>query len=339
MNANADRLGPYLDERLPGRGELVINTLRGGLSNELLTLGRANQPDLRWVLRRPPGLAAANGAHDLLREARILQALDGTDVPHGHPLLICDNLDVLGVPFFVLPFYDGLILRRGLPDTYNDEAGRTGVWHSLIDSLVKVHGVQPTRAGLPARELTADHNARQLNRWLKALDGYDHREVPQLREAGRALAQNPPAPQRICLIHGDFGFHNVLFERAEPRVQVILDWETATAGDPLVDLAHFLSAWLQGNAHRRWFGARPEIDLSDFPPASVLADRYSASTGLSLDRLDWYLAFSRLRIAVILEGAYGRYVRGENPRPEHAALGDRVVNIADQALAIIGSET
>lgn len=334
----AARLTEYLDGVLPGSGELTVAALSGGLSNELLVISRAAQPGQRWVLRKPPAGTGGDGAHDVLREAKILSALDDTDVPHGHVLTACADTTVLGVPFFVMPYYDGLLLRRELPADFDEDAGRTVMWHSLIDTLASVQAVEPSAVGLETRHPGADYNARQLDRWLNVLAGYKHRRIPQLEEVGRRLSADPPAPQKISLIHGDYGLHNVLFERDEPRVQVILDWETAKGGDPLVDLAHFLSAWLRGDDHRRWFGARPELDLSGFPPASVLAGRYAAAAGVSIDRLDWYLAFARLRIAVILEGSYTRFIRGGNRRADHATLGDRVINIADQALAITRGE-
>ena len=332
------RLTEYLGRVLPGTGELTVAALSGGLSNELLVISRAGEPGPRWVLRKPPAGAGGDGAHDVLREAKILSALDGTDVPHGHVVAACDDTGVLGVPFFVMPFYDGLLLRRELPAEFDNDVGHTVMWHSLVDTLASVQTVEPSAVGLETRHSGADYNARQLDRWLKILAGYQHRRIPQLGEVGRWLSADPPAPQRISLIHGDYGLHNVLFERGEPRVQVILDWETAKGGDPLVDLGHFLSAWLRGDDHRRWFGARPELDLSGFPPASVLAGRYAAATGISVDRLDWYLAFARLRIAAILEGSYARFLRGDSKRTDFAALGERVTNIADQALAITCGE-
>jgi len=45
-----------------------------------------------------------------------------------------------------------------------------------------------------------------------------------------------PDPQ--CLVHGDFKLDNLVWERGQPRVAAVLDWEMCAAGHPMADLAN-----------------------------------------------------------------------------------------------------
>ena len=60
------------------------------------------------------------------------------------------------------------------------------------------------------------------------------------------VADVVPAP-RLCLLQGDFGFHNMLVDG--PRVTALVDWEAATIGPPARELS---AAWSAATALIAW---------------------------------------------------------------------------------------
>src|SRR5882724_9794012 len=87
----------------------AIELIAGGRSN--LTYRLDFGSSARLVLRRPPLGHVLPTAHDMSREFRVLTALHGTDIPVPAPLAICADLDVIGAPFYVMEYVDGLVLR------------------------------------------------------------------------------------------------------------------------------------------------------------------------------------------------------------------------------------
>ena len=101
-----ERLGAWMDEiGLDGKGEpLEERFLSGGSQNEIYELRRG---DLHCVIRIPPPYAPADRDSGILREWRIVEALDGTDVPHTAAVAMCDDASVLGRTFYLMGFVDG----------------------------------------------------------------------------------------------------------------------------------------------------------------------------------------------------------------------------------------
>jgi aminoglycoside phosphotransferase (APT) family kinase protein len=145
--------------------------------------------------------------------------------------------------------------------------------------------------------------------------------------------------QRPALIHGDYGLHNVLYDPDQPiRLAAVVDWETATIGDPLIDLGYLLGLWLEGDEPARWFATALPYDISGFPPRRDLAERYAARTGLDLTDIRWYRSVAQLKVACILEGLYARYRSGGADNPALARFETIVPNHAEYALAIARGE-
>src|SRR5579884_1860037 len=108
-----EKLSRYLAERIPGEeAPLQIERIRGGHSNETFYITRGSQ---QWVLRRPPRGPLLPTAHDVLREYRVLKALNETDVPTPHVLLACEDTDVIGAPFYLMERVHGIVIRETLP--------------------------------------------------------------------------------------------------------------------------------------------------------------------------------------------------------------------------------
>src|SRR5262245_63835650 len=108
-----DRLEAYLVATLPGvSGPVSVQQFPGGYSN-LTYLVRAGERE--WVLRRPPVGAAVRGGHDMLREHRLLKRLSPVYPRAPRPVAACEDLSVLGAPFYLMERVRGVILRRTTP--------------------------------------------------------------------------------------------------------------------------------------------------------------------------------------------------------------------------------
>ena len=329
-------LRAWVGDRLPGEGPFTIRRTTKGLSNEMFLLARSGH---HWMLRRPPRTVNAKGAHDMARELRVLRALEGTAVPHARGLLLCEDPAVLGAPFYVMERVTGVGLYDGVPAALDRPGARPRIGHELVDALAELHLVDWEAAGLGDFGRPDTFTARQVARWTRQLDSYRVRDLPDLDAAGTWLEARVPTMPRATLVHGDYGLHNVMYAPSLPvELVAVVDWETATIGDPLVDLGYLLSLWLEGDEPARWTASALPYDSAGYPPRAELAARYAERTGADLAALDWYRAVGQFRVACILEGAYARHLAGRADDPSMASLRERVPNHAAYALAITRGE-
>lgn len=301
------RVPHWLAAHVPGlRPPVGFARMPGGRSN--LTYLVTDATGVRRVLRRPPLGSHAATAHDVLREARLLDGLAG-EVPVPAVLAVCADDTVTGAPFVVLEYLDGLVLRdpAGVEASLG-VAQRRLVGPALIDAMVALHRVAPDRVGLGALSARRDHVARQLRRWYENWRRGGTRELPDLEVAHARLAESVPEQRRTAVVHGDYRLDNCVLG---PSVAVrgILDWELTTVGDPLVDLGQFLVYWAEpADDHTALY--TPPTRVPGFSTRAELAERYCAATGEDPAALDYYLAFSWWKTACIVEDVYTRVRRG-----------------------------
>jgi aminoglycoside phosphotransferase (APT) family kinase protein len=300
------RLTGWFDRQLPGlrAGELDAEVIAGGRSN--LTY-RLTDGTSTWALRRPPMGHVLPTAHDMAREFTVISALHGSAVPVPEPIALCADRDVLGEPFYLMSFVDGIVLER--PDLVPDPATAIRASELLVDTLVALHAVDPDRIGLRDFGRPEGFLQRQVGRWHKqfqasAPDGSDlETEVVQ------QLAERLPESARMSIVHGDYRLTNVLYASDFSRIAAVVDWEMATLGDPLTDLG------LLYVYHER--SGTADAVMPDFPSSQgflgpdQLLERYAARTGQQLDELDWYIAFGYFKLAVIAAGIHARYLQGK----------------------------
>jgi aminoglycoside phosphotransferase (APT) family kinase protein len=142
-------------------------------------------------------------------------------------------------------------------------------------------------------------------RWLAQLDRCRTRELPELDFLSRWLEANRPAMSPAAIIHGDYSPFNVMVAPDAPaRLAAIVDWDTGTIGDPLLDIGHLLARWTER-------GEEPIIDVQaggtvGYPSRAEMASRYAERTGRDLGALAYYEVLALFKLAVILEGTYAR---------------------------------
>jgi aminoglycoside phosphotransferase (APT) family kinase protein len=309
------RLSHWLDQTgLPGAGAVLeCRYLSGGSQNEIYELRRG---DLHCVMRIPPVTAPPDRDKGILREWRIIEALDGTIVPHTKAVAVCTDPSVLGRTFYLMGFVDGwspMGLKGGpwpAPFDYDVQA-RQGLAYELIDGIAKLSTVDWRARGLGDLGRPDDFHERQVDRWLKFLDRIKKREIPGLVEASEWLRRHRPLDYIPGLMHGDYQFANVMYQHGGPaRLAAIVDWEMGTVGDPKLDLAWVVQSWPeQTTGGEGAIGGY--VDLRGMPSRTQLLARYAEVSGRQVDDIDYYVILAKWKLAIVLEQGYQR--AGDSP--------------------------
>jgi len=277
---------------------------------------RVTLTDRTVILRRPPPGPLPPRAHDVLREHCVLSALAAVGtVPVPRPIVACDDPSVIGAPFFLMEALAGDAVRFELPPALAaaPPATRHTIGMQVVDALVAIHAVEPAAVGLGDFGPPSGYVARQIRRWRGQLDHARVRPVPDLDWTADWLERSqPPEPERVTLVHGDYRLDNTIFTlEPPPRLLGVVDWELATLGDPLADLGWLLAFWREPTDPPPHLPILSSVmDQPGFPNRAQLAARYAEQTGRQLPDLTYYMVFAMWRMAVLLEGHWARHVRG-----------------------------
>jgi aminoglycoside phosphotransferase (APT) family kinase protein len=265
----------------------------------------------RVVVRRPPLGNVLESAHNVVREHRIVHALQHTDVPVAPTLGVCDDTDVIGAPFFVMDHVDGGVLHsiddvdRVAPRTdQRMQAGRT-----LVRALAALHQVDIDDVGLGDLSRRTGYLDRQLRRWQQQWEASRTRDLPEMDRLYDWLIEHRPDPSpETRIVHGDFRLGNAILN-PDGSVAAMLDWELCTLGEPMADLAYLMRSWVAPDEP-----ASPHLEpptrAGGFPSREELVAEYAAATGRSVTDLDYWMAFNAWRSAAIAEGVLRRYLDG-----------------------------
>ncbi len=274
---------------------------RIGLGQSNLTYLVSHQAEGRWVLRcRPAGPLLAS-AHDIGREARILSALERTDVPTPRVLGVTGEPDA---PLVLVEYVDGVVVDRMSVARELAPDLRRGIALSMVSTLAKVHAVDLTATGLIDVASHKPYAQRQLRRWSGQWEASKTRELPALDRLTARLHDAAPEQLELTLVHGDFHLRNVITDPADGSVRATLDWELSTLGDPLADLGTLLAYWpSSGEATAGGFDASA---LPGFPEREELVSAYVAQTGRDPSALGFWHALGLWKVAIIAEGIVRR---------------------------------
>lgn len=331
---NEENLRRYLAQHFPGEdAPLAIERISGGHSNETFFIRRGVQ---EWVLRRPPRGPLLPTAHDVLREYRVLHALNTTNVPTPRVLLACEDTGIIGAPVYLMERVPGIVIREELPSYGADAAGRRAISKALIDALAALHSADWQAIGLATLGKPEGYLERQLRRWMGQLDRSRQRPLPDLDAVTTWLTEHLPVSGPATIVHGDYRLDNAIYASDEPRVAAIVDWEMATIGDPLADLGYLLSSWQEaGDAQSVIMSRLVQVTtLPGFMSRAEVAAYYSEQTGRPVRDLAFYEALAIWKLAILLEGSYARHRAGTTDDPFFATLDQGVPSLAQQALSI-----
>lgn len=318
MNANMnaewtpqtlDALARFLHERGLCTGDLDVKRIGDGHSNLTFLVSDGAH---RVVIRRPPPPPTPPGAHDMLREARLVDALRDTPVPVATVLATAQAGEVIDVPFYVMSFVEGAVVTTSTPAPLDRPGTRRRIGEALIDTLADLHAVDWRAAGLGDLGRPEGFNARHLRRMGRLVADADGSPPPHFEAAEAWLSAHVPPESGAAIVHNDYRIGNVMLAPQAPgRIAAVLDWELATIGDPLFDVGYFLASVPEPDGPRT-----PTEDMGTamteegYPTRKELADRYADRTGRDLANLDWYTALAFWKLAVLYEYSRRRTVRG-----------------------------
>jgi aminoglycoside phosphotransferase (APT) family kinase protein len=287
------------------------------------------------VLRRPPRGPLPPSAHDVLREARLLRALEPTQVRTPRVLAVCEDPATIGAPFYLMERVDGDVITDLMPPALDSPVQRARVADELIDALVELHAVDYATVGLEGFGKPTGYLERQLRRFLGLWEHNKTRELDEVEQIADWLRANLPDSPPATIVHGDYRLGNTIIAHDAPaRLISILDWEMATIGDPLADVGYMMIHWTQPGDQVGGFNLQNVTTLPGFPNRQELVARYEARSGRSVSSLDWYVALALWKGIVFMEGNYKRAVSGATDDPYLKSFGDGVVELARRALAV-----
>jgi aminoglycoside phosphotransferase (APT) family kinase protein len=276
-----DEFNARLRRVLQGRDVAPVTPLTGGASSLTFwtVLDGAEKVAVKVC---PPGLEPVRN-RDVLRQARVHRALEGTAVPV--PRIVAEDVgeptDV--PPFFVMEFMPGVCVEVGfLPADQmpppEEVRGRQLECSRLMGEL---HKLDPTSIGIGDEPETTLE--QEVQRWAASLEACDEDLRAGTEDVAEQLLATAPSPMRSALLHGDFRTGNVLAEGA--HVTSVIDWEIWSRADPRIDLA--------------WFLLFSEDDRRSPPPgnpgADELVDAYQMASGFTIVDLDWFRALVRYK--------------------------------------------
>jgi len=335
-----DRVREFLDARGLGSGNVRARRIgEGGGSNFSFLLERDD--GARYVLRRPPRPPLPPTAHDVVRESRLQLALAPLGIRVPNIRAVCEDESLLGVPFYVADYIDGLVVTTQLPPPLDtDEDGRSRLANDLVDTLVEIHSADVGVPALAAFVRPGNYAERQVRRFSQLWEVNQTRELPTVVEVGRWLGENVPEPLTPTVVHGDYRLGNMIVTHDQPdRVAAVLDWEMGAIGDPRADVGYLIATYTEPGGQRNPLGTSPVTAMPGFPPQAQLVERYADRSGRDVEPLAWFEALALWKAAVFCEAIYGRYVRGELTADDaHASRFETgVPRLAETAANIIGA--
>ena len=330
------KLEAFVNANVPGAaGPLIVDKHTAGFSNETFYVTRGDE---RWVMRRPPAGPLLPTAHDVIREYRYISALYGkARVPR--PVIGCEDTSVIGAPFYLMERVDGQEIRDSLPAAWDSEHGRAAAAEDVINTMVELHAVDWRQAGLTGRD--SGYTKRQLDRWASQwqLTRPRTRDLPGLDEVTAWLQGHLPPEVTHTIVHGDYKLDNLIFDRQQPRVLAMLDWEMATIGDPLADLGWLMYYWeplpIPEQYAERASALGAISTRPGFPNVAGMVAMYEAKSGRSMHDFLFYHVLAAYKLIVILEGLYMHYIEGSASNPGAREFEWRVPMMVVQAQRLI----
>jgi aminoglycoside phosphotransferase (APT) family kinase protein len=304
-----ERLGAWMDDQgLAGKGEPIDQRfLSGGSQNEIYEIRRG---EFHGAIRIPPPAAPAPRDEGILREWRIIEALDGTDVPHTAAFGVCADPSVLGRNFYLMGFVDGwspMETRSTWPAPFDtDLEARRGLAFQLVEGIALLSKVDWQAKGLHDLGRPDGFHERQVDRWTAFLDRIKGRELPGFDVAAAWLRAHRPIDYVPGLMHGDYQFANVMYEHGAPaQLAAIVDWEMGTVGDPKIDLGWTVQSWPDDTSASE-AATSGYVDMVGMPSRSEVLAHYAEVSGRQVDDIDYYLVLAKWKLAVVLEQGFQR---------------------------------
>lgn len=324
------RLEAYLDRELDGfEGPLALKQFEGGQSNPTYLL---ITPTRRYVLRRKPPGVLLKSAHAVDREYRVMRALEAEGFPVPRARLLCEDETIAGTMFFVMDHLEGRVFWDPImPDLSAEDRAR--VYDDMVDTLARLHAIDWKGAGLGDYGREGNYFARQIGRWSKQYEATATDPIPEMDKLIAWLPEALPDGDESCLIHGDYGPHNLMLHPTDPRVIAVLDWELSTIGHPISDLIYCAIPYYRVDvADGRSSFHDADLKALGIPSFEDFITRYCEKTGRPpIENVAFYCAFNLFRSAAIGQGIAARAAQGNAAASDAADLAAKAVRPYAQA--------
>ncbi|HET7272033.1 MAG TPA: phosphotransferase family protein [Rubrobacter sp.] len=321
-----DAVESYLREHVEDvpDGELEVSQFPSGASNltYLLKVG-----DWEGVLRRPPIGPVPPKAHDMGRESGILAKLNAAYPLAPRPYFFCEDESIIGAPFYVMERKKGVVLDDSFPEGIEPDGELCrGISRTVVDTLVELHAVDVEEAGLGDLGRPEGFLRRQTEGWISRYEKAKTEEIEEVQPLTEWLAGDVPESPPPAIIHNDYKLNNLVLNPEDlTEVRAVLDWEMATVGDPLFDLAVSLSYWIEADDPDELKAVMPTVTVTPgFMTRKELIDRYAEMSGRDLSEMHWYVVFGYFKLAGILQQIYARWKNGQTTDERFATFGERV---------------
>jgi len=315
--------------------QLEVEQFPAGHSN-LTYLLRAG--DWEAVLRRPPLGPVAPRAHDMAREFHILERLHPSFPLAPRPYALCEDASIIGAPFYVMERRRGLVLDTDLPDDWTPDPDlHLAIAESVVRVLVELHAVDWQAAGLGDISHPEGYMQRQVSGWLDRYGRARTEDLLEVASLSEWLVDRLPESPPPTVIHNDYKLNNLRLDAHDPRrLTAVLDWEMATVGDPLSDVASLLVYWTAPGEDELMGGLRSVTAEPGFPGRDQICELYARLSGRDVSQLDFYIAFAYFKVGVICQQIFYRWYKGQTHDERFASHGVVATNLIRKAAQVAG---
>ena len=304
---------------------IAVKPLTGGQSNPTFLLTSGAQ---QFVLRKKPPGVLLPSAHAVDREYRVMQALQGSDVPVPKLYAYSEDLNIVGTPFYLMEFLNGrVIVDQSLPGFTPAERG--AIYTDMNRVMAALHKVDVNAAGLETFGRAGNYFGRQIARWSRQYQEARSEDIRALESLIEWLPANIPEGDQTTIVHGDYRLDNLVLHPTEPRAIGLLDWELATLGHPMADFAYHCMSWHIPASLWRGIGGL-DLKALGIPSEADYIKQYGAATGFEgIEHWDFYIAYNLFRIAAILQGIARRAQDGTAAASDAIETGSKAKPLAE----------
>jgi aminoglycoside phosphotransferase (APT) family kinase protein len=264
----------------------------------------------------PPGQRAI-GRHDMLRQARIMEALAPTGV--AVPAIVASDE---GEPaWFAMQLVEGESLEPVLDDPKVSPTLAAARMLRAAEALPALHDVPLDKVPVDAEPLSP---LDELGRWARTMAAVPPDLVPGAERLRQRLEDSLPEAVDPVLVHGDYRLGNLICNGTEPAA--LIDWEIWSVGDPRVELGWFL-VFADGTNFPGVGRVVPGLPTADELVAAYAAD------GRPVDDLAWFDALGRYKMAAIMGHNLRRHLEGRHHDPDQERLPDTVRRLIETGLS------
>ena len=291
------------------------SSIASGFSNETFVFDvNGENVSESLVLRLRPTGYQVFPEYDLKKQASIMKLLRSKGLPT--PQIMFENYsdDILGSEFYVMRYVDGSAPTDNPPHHMDPEGmmgkankdQRHSVWLGWLNNLCDFHNLNLSDEDLLSCGFKVEDDllGKDLAYYKEFLDwGMENEPHPVCSKAYDWLISNKPKLQKVSLCWGDSRIGNVLYKNY--KCSALLDWEMASLGDPLMDLAWGFAV---DECNSIGLGVdRLDGSMSQSDGISI----WETATNLSAENIDYFRVLALFKFSVIMVRVGKRLIYNE----------------------------